>query len=937
MGETASASDGSVHYDAFISYRHTGRDAEIAKRLQFQLEHYRIPRELQKQTGKKRFERVFRDKDELTASGALTSALEEALLNSDYLIIICSADTNKSGWIPFEIETFLSRHPIDHILTVLSEGEFPDIIPKPLLERSSTVFGFNYLSCDYRGSPRQARRVEFPRLAAAMLGCQYDDLIRRKRQYRRRVLFFSLSGCLALSTALLIYFASTNLTIRAQRDQILQQNEQIVLQNDQLLRQNDSITRQNEQILQQNAQIKNEQSANLASMSDRLLNERRRIEAIRYALEAIDAADQETGCPAAALLALQQSTRAYVPKENNRFTETRELQLSSEVDSYVLGEWDSHTYLGCVDYSGEAVIWDVSSGAVLLRAPSKEGDKFRSVAIEGGSVYLVSESALRVLRLPDMEELERVPFEEGLRCSTSLLSVSDAGAAVPLEGTGSAYMLWVYDFAKRASAIYPMAGSGAELLVLSPNGRWAAWDYVSYQGRTTHSVWLLDTETGREQQLDSFLALSDLLFRDGCLYGIGHRNVERVGILYADGARAAVRMETDAAGSVLCWAADTGAQLWESTWELWLSGSGALRFVPLEDSELLLACSRSMARLLDPETGAMVREIAFSGQVLWVFAEDYYADQSLTAILRDGSCETFCFESGKLIRRDSVFPENLISAKKAGNSVVFLLTESSQYAICSRFCSYLVDGLETAAAGRDLPAEAPDLDETWNAFDESRGMLLSEGTLDLYTAYHDAETGRDVSLSPPFHFRKTFLSFGLKEYCWKWSDDGKTVLILTDDGLSLYDAEGRRFALLELSAFNDLWLCFEGEYLFILEEDSVRGVLLHQYRKETGEELRCVTFSPPASLSIGVRCIRQLSLYQVSGDRYCLSYISAWDYAGTSYILNRELEVEQRIDSASAYDPESDSFLIKDCESNWHSIRRYSTDELIALANSQLE
>ena len=41
-------------YDAFISYSHAEDNAEIAEALHKKLEHYRIPSQIQKRTGKRK-------------------------------------------------------------------------------------------------------------------------------------------------------------------------------------------------------------------------------------------------------------------------------------------------------------------------------------------------------------------------------------------------------------------------------------------------------------------------------------------------------------------------------------------------------------------------------------------------------------------------------------------------------------------------------------------------------------------------------------------------------------------------------------------------------------------------------------------------------------------------------------------------------------------
>ena len=55
----------SLHYNAFISYKHAELDNKVAAAIEWDLEHYHIPSKIQKKTGFKKIERIFRDKDEL--------------------------------------------------------------------------------------------------------------------------------------------------------------------------------------------------------------------------------------------------------------------------------------------------------------------------------------------------------------------------------------------------------------------------------------------------------------------------------------------------------------------------------------------------------------------------------------------------------------------------------------------------------------------------------------------------------------------------------------------------------------------------------------------------------------------------------------------------------------------------------------------------------
>ena len=97
-------------YDAFISYSHAEDNAEIAEALHKKLEHYRIPSQIQKITGKKKIERVFRDKEELPLSANLTENIYTALDNSEYLIVLCSPESRASQWVQREIEYFAGVH-----------------------------------------------------------------------------------------------------------------------------------------------------------------------------------------------------------------------------------------------------------------------------------------------------------------------------------------------------------------------------------------------------------------------------------------------------------------------------------------------------------------------------------------------------------------------------------------------------------------------------------------------------------------------------------------------------------------------------------------------------------------------------------------------------------------------------------------------------------
>ena len=196
-----------IHYNAFISYRHHPDDSRVASQIHRLLEHYRVPKALRKQS--KQITRLFRDKEELPITSNLTDDITRALQNSDFLIVICSPHTRESTWVQREIETFLKTHHRSRVLTVLAEGEPYDTIPEILLREErvdpetgeTELVDIEPLSCDWRLPLRQAKREELPRLAAALMGCGYDELRRRERQYRSRRLIAGCSAALAATAS----------------------------------------------------------------------------------------------------------------------------------------------------------------------------------------------------------------------------------------------------------------------------------------------------------------------------------------------------------------------------------------------------------------------------------------------------------------------------------------------------------------------------------------------------------------------------------------------------------------------------------------------------------------------------------------------------------------------------------------------------------------
>ena len=340
-----------IHFNAFISYRHHPEDIKVAEQIHKGLERYKVPKAIKKKTGGKM--RLFRDKEELPISSNLTDDITKALRNSDFLIVICSTHVKESMWVQREIETFLQTHDHSRVLTVLVDGEDPyDIIPEILCSKEGIdpvtgekkMLPIEPLSCDWRVGKRKAYREELPRLAAALLGCGYDELRQRERQYRTRRLVTALSVIMALLIGFVGYVLHNSMLIQ-------QANDQLEAANNQLTDANIEIKKNLDEALINQSQY-------LASASEQSMEAGDRMLAIALALEALPKSDGDRPYIAQAEKALSDAVGVYKAEAEilssgsitsdglvNYFEATDEREWMYVFDQrYVLSVWDLNTF-----------------------------------------------------------------------------------------------------------------------------------------------------------------------------------------------------------------------------------------------------------------------------------------------------------------------------------------------------------------------------------------------------------------------------------------------------------------------------------------------------------------------------------------------------------------------------------------------------------------
>ncbi len=230
------------HYEAFISYRHKQPDAQIAKQLARALETYRLPHSLAKSKHMRHIGRVFRDQDELPTSSNLGADIEAALTASKWLIVICSPDLPLSQWCRKEIESFIAMGRRDRILALLVRGEPAESFPSSLRyirnERGETI-EIEPLAADIRADSvkemTKKLRTEKLRLLAPMLGVAYDDLRRRARERRLRIIAAVTAGVAALSLGFGLFAVDRAQRIAAANAQLESQQVIISSQRDEAL------------------------------------------------------------------------------------------------------------------------------------------------------------------------------------------------------------------------------------------------------------------------------------------------------------------------------------------------------------------------------------------------------------------------------------------------------------------------------------------------------------------------------------------------------------------------------------------------------------------------------------------------------------------------------------------------------------------------------
>lgn len=226
-------------FRAFISYSH--RDSKVAEWLHRAIETYRIPKPLigrATETGaiERRPGKIFRDRDELEVAADLSGKVNEALAQSQFLVVLCSRASAHSRWVNQEVINFKRIKGANRIIAVIVDGEpgashipgreseecfVPALRFKVSAEGKLTDEPAEPIAADLREGKDTKARVRL-KVVAGLLGVGLDELIRRESQRRARLLFYTslAMGCLTLLLTGLTVEAvrARNLAVAAQEN-----------------------------------------------------------------------------------------------------------------------------------------------------------------------------------------------------------------------------------------------------------------------------------------------------------------------------------------------------------------------------------------------------------------------------------------------------------------------------------------------------------------------------------------------------------------------------------------------------------------------------------------------------------------------------------------------------------------------------------------------
>ncbi|MCR5011228.1 MAG: toll/interleukin-1 receptor domain-containing protein [Lachnospiraceae bacterium] len=695
-----------VHYDAFISYRHSELDAFVAKNIHRKLESFKLPKSLRGKTknGKTRIERVFRDVDELPLSDNLSEPINAALANSDFLITICTPRYLESRWCMKEIEVFLQTHDRDHILVVLAEDEPQNSFPRILTYEEvvstdadgntvKSIKELEPLAADTRGSNKKeilkAMDVAVIKLCAAMFGLNYDDLKQRHREQKikRMAAVFGSIGTAVLFFAIF----ATVMLIRISR------------QNEVISEQNNELQEKNELISEQYSELQDKYAGSVADAADSLYGMGRRMDAV-YSLRQV-LPDSEADSPnAAALRVLYNTMNVYAVPE--KFVPDRIYEGSSELVDFSVSQ-DGRYIL--INDDIDIRVFDIATGNLVREikrtseyAEYADFDRFYAsfcgmdglAVIDGTDVYytmISSDERKEIKGINENTEFFNSPDGEVMFgfCDSMLFGYDEQGELL--------YEIDMKDiFGIDECYIVGMDFDGEDFL-------------CNMSDNNDHYLLVAETETGRI-----------------LTYSFGDGGAVATDLSGSELFTAIITFDEDTEKNITTISCDDH-QTGESAWSLDIEGYTPYNMAAAGDC--LYINDLNMVTVIDRYTGSIKETFPSGGEIIcgWTEGDIYYY---LTDEGRIFSNSEFCYGYEET---DSFFtgrPEGRLSYALKRGGDLYLIGDRSGFAV--RYLKEISEGAELLAYDYDFPYEIDDA-----AFDEIEAASGSGAALPDYAEYSD--------------------------------------------------------------------------------------------------------------------------------------------------------------------------------------------------------
>lgn len=475
-------------YNAFISYKHAELDSAIAEHIQTKLEHFHVPRKLRLNLKHPKITRIFRDKDELPTTSDLSATIKDALAKAEYLIVICSKNTKQSIWVKREINIFLETHSRDKILTVLcGEGEPFEVIPEELLTTEKEYqdadgvtrkvkVPIEPLSCDYRLSKRTADREELPRLASTILGCSYDELQRRRRQYRIRRAAIIAAVAFAGMAAFSSYMAYNK-----------------------------------EQINNSYIESLRSKAFYLANEARQLIEDGRRTDAVQLSLAALPKSDDDKmPVTAPAIRAITDATGAYVSRDGVGYRCAWNYKTPHSISYNIMSE--DKKYIIAQDKVGSVYCWDTGAREIVFQKDFKSSP-LEVFFVDNETLLFTFDDCIEAYNIRSGASIWKYDiYDDNLLkgyvvCAAGSVYVNDKkGSVIHLSGRDGS-VKDTYEIHKGViNAVYD--------ITVSPDGKKIAYtdSPFIFDGSKIH---IYDTVTGQDkaETLDTYM-ISKMVFTD---------------------------------------------------------------------------------------------------------------------------------------------------------------------------------------------------------------------------------------------------------------------------------------------------------------------------------------------------------------------------------------------------------------------------------------